>query len=261
MLFGIQLIIVLCVVTDATDSISERLVQSAKESGSLDNISVIVVFLREPSKIAAEAHWANRNGAATMDAGLDNANAANNPFANSNGTNDILSQKEGFLLNLSEGFKQNGAEKLPENDYFDIPKEKKRSVSSEFDDDDDLGPETNVDTVDDVLLSPSIASAKALAEGVASDMASDEIYSAFADRGKEQMELDVDVNQQNQHSTEFDVNKLAIAREETPTPPADTGEFLISYTGCLRIDPAVLNCRFGGPHKHDLRKKSYVKCF
>lgn len=218
--FLTKLKIVFYLVTDATDSISERLVQSAKERGSLDNISVIVVFLREPSKIAAEAHWANRNGTTTMDAGLDNANGANNPFANSNGTNDILSQKEGFLLNLNDGFKQNGAEKLPENEYFDISKEK-HSVS-EFNDDDDLGPETNVDTVDDALLSPSIATAKALAEGVVnSDSASDEIFLAFADRSKEQMELDVEISQQDQHSTEFDINKLP--REETPTPPVDAG--------------------------------------
>lgn len=96
-------------VSDDTDRISTYLVQLAKEQGSSDNISVIVVFLREPSKIAAEAHWANRNCPTnTMETGLDNAN---NPFAMPNGapTDNILSQKnEGLLLNLTDNFKQNG---------------------------------------------------------------------------------------------------------------------------------------------------------
>lgn len=86
-------------VPDDTESISQRLVQKSKENGSTDNISVIVVFLREPSKIAAEGRWAK--GPVTMEAGLDNSNAAN-PFANSNGTD---------ILNLNEGFKQNGTNK------------------------------------------------------------------------------------------------------------------------------------------------------
>lgn len=72
------------------------------------------MFLKDPSKIAAEAHWANRN-CPTSDmetTGLDNANA--NLFTLSNGAsndieNVIASQKgDGLLLNLSENFKQNG---------------------------------------------------------------------------------------------------------------------------------------------------------
>lgn len=99
--------------TEDTDRISPHLVQLAKLHRSTDNISVIVVFLREPSKIAAEAHWANRNcPTSEMETtGLDNAN---NPFTLSNGaTNDIdnviSTQKgDGLMLNLTDNFKQNG---------------------------------------------------------------------------------------------------------------------------------------------------------
>lgn len=201
--------------------------QSAKERGSSDNISVIVVFLREPSKIAAEAHWANRNGTTAMDAGLDNANAANNPFANSNGTNDILSQKDGFLLNLNDGFKQNGAEKSQQEEYFDISKVKRSEFDDEDEDDDDLGPETSVDdVVDGEILSPALASPKALlAEAVVSkDLNVDDAYNPFADHVNEKTELEAELCQQIQQNAEFDAEKLQ--REETPTPPADAGEFI-----------------------------------
>lgn len=108
------------VVSDDTERVGKHLVQLSRYQGSTDNISVIVVFLREPHQIAAEAHrWATRNcptlTTSNMEAGLDNAN---NPFTNSNGslknldvdTDNINLQKssDGLLLNLTDNFKTNG---------------------------------------------------------------------------------------------------------------------------------------------------------
>lgn len=150
---------------------------------------MIVVFLREPSKIAAEAHWANRNTLPiTMDTSLDNANTNNmmNPFANSNGSNNSdgttttsisddgllmgsgtpAQKNDGLLLNLSDNFnKQNGSSRNNlllnnDDDLFFVTKSNGKRLASEFednnsDDDNDLGPETDVDGLDDcVPLSP-----------------------------------------------------------------------------------------------------------
>ncbi|XP_044271557.1 proteoglycan 4-like [Tribolium madens] len=204
---------------DKTDLISERLVQLSKDRGSADNISVIVVFLREPSKIAAEAHWANRNASSiTMDTSLDNAN---NPFANSNGADtNIMGQKtDGLLLNLAENFKHNGADVSPSGDFYhNSEKSNGKRSASEFDDDDDLGPETDVDAVDDVL-SPSIAAAKALAEGLVNNNP-DGSFNPFVEKHEvEKAALEIDLDLQKQQSSEFDGQRSP--REETPTPPAD----------------------------------------
>lgn len=72
---------------DDVEAVSQSLVRVAKEKGSTDNISVIVVFLREPSKVA------DRAGRVIMDT-LDNATPTTNPFANNaNNTVDLLTQK------------------------------------------------------------------------------------------------------------------------------------------------------------------------
>lgn len=73
---------------------------------------MIVVFLREPSKIAAEAQWANRNVRVNMDAALDNTNTTN-PFSNSNGSE--LHQKDP----LNEGLKENGANGISPEPYIE----------------------------------------------------------------------------------------------------------------------------------------------
>lgn len=147
---------------------------------------MIVVFLREPSKIAAEAQWADRNG---MDAGLDNPNnqPQNNPFAS-----EILKDNNaGFLY---EGYKQNGTE-------FG----RNGKTSTEFDEDDDLGPETDVDAVDDGV----VVSSKGFMEGLVKE--------------EDRKEEDVDhLEVQKKQSSEFDGERSA--REETPTPPADAGK-------------------------------------
>lgn len=190
---------------DDTDSISQRLVQSAKERGSSDNISVIVVFLREPSKIAAEARWADRNG---MDAGLDNQSnqqqhqPQNSPFAS-----EILKQDNNAGLFFDDYNRQNGTE-------FD---RNGKSASSEFDEDDDLGPETDVDAVDDgAVASPTMATkpfVDLLVKG----------------EGEKQLEEEVDhLEVQKKQSSEFDGERSP--REETPTPPADAGEYHFFFT-------------------------------
>lgn len=98
-------------VSDDTDQIGQHLVQLAKDQNSNDNISVVIVFLREPSKIAAEAHWANRNPSTVSTMDTTNLEDTNNPFAAPNcGRNDnILAQKsDGLLLDLTDNFKHNG---------------------------------------------------------------------------------------------------------------------------------------------------------
>lgn len=221
---------VLACFADDLDAISQCLVQLSKKSGSRDNISVIVVFLREPSKIAAEAHWAYRQGS-TMDASLDNANAtSNNPFAGSNCA-DLIGQGDGFLLN----FKQNGDAEKADEFFSELSKNGKR-LEEEFDEDDDLGPETDVDAVDDVLLSPSIAAAKAIAEGVC-DKAP--VANFDLDNKEEKADLDSGVHAEKREACEVqDAPPLkpptGVSREETPTPPADEGKSSIIFAALKR---------------------------
>jgi hypothetical protein len=180
---------------------------------------VIVVFLREPSKIAAEAHWANRNASPiTMDTSLDNAN---NPFANSNGAdNNIIAQKtDGLLLNLSDNFKHNGSDLSPAGDFYhNTEKSNGKRLASEFDDDDDLGPETDVDAVDDVFP-PSLAAAPPAPDGIVNNNP-DGSFNPFVEKHEvEKAALEIDFDLQKQQSSEFDGQRSP--REETPTPPAD----------------------------------------
>lgn len=69
-------------------------------------------------------------------------------------------------------------------------------------DDDDFGPETDVDMVDDVLLSPAIAAAKALVAGC--------------------HEVD-DLERQRQQLADFDDPADMDPNRDTPTPPAHEG--------------------------------------
>ncbi|XP_023311982.1 mucin-2 isoform X3 [Anoplophora glabripennis] len=198
------------------DRISQYLVQLSRDQGSLDNISVIVVFLREPSKIAAEAHWANRNRTTTtMDASLDNAN---NPFAISNGapTDNIISQKsDGLLLNLTDNFKQNGTDISPTADFYPKEKSNGKRSASEFDDD-DFGPETDVDAVDDAL-SP-VETAKGFGDVFTNNNPAEGVCNPFIEH-QEKAALEIERELQKQQSA--DAEEPRLAREETPTPPAD----------------------------------------
>lgn len=186
----------------------------AKKQGSCDNISVIVVFLRETSKIAAEALWATRNNL-IMDT-LDNANTTN-PFANSNNAVDILAQKDNFVLNLGDNFKHNGTEKSSSNEFLCKPTNGKRPDDI-FDEDDDLGPETDVDAVDDVLLSPT---SNSFNDGNINNN-TNTLFDPFCNIKDEKATLEIASEFQKQSSSEFD---LTSPREETPTPPVDAGKF------------------------------------
>ncbi|CAG9831162.1 unnamed protein product, partial [Diabrotica balteata] len=210
---------------DDTDRISQRLVHLAKEQGSTDNISVIVVFLREPSKIAAEAHWANRNLVpVTMEASLDNSN---NPFGMSNGANtdNIITQKsDGLLLNLTDNYKQNGTD-LQTSDFFSTEKSNGKRSASDFDDE-DFGPETDVDALDD-LLSPgpkeSIAKnfSDAFSPSPNNNLLGDEgVFNPFMEH-QEKAALEMEKSLRKRESRDEFEEEERLAREETPTPPAD----------------------------------------
>lgn len=74
-------------------------------------------------------------------------------------------------------------------------------VNGQYDENEDFGPETDVDMVDDVLLSPAIAAAKALVQG---------------------KDLD-DEERQRQQLLDFDDPEDR--SRDTPTPPAHEGEY------------------------------------
>ncbi|XP_066146248.1 uncharacterized protein [Euwallacea fornicatus] len=242
--------------SDDTERISKHLAQLACYQGSTDNISVIVVFLRDPHQIAAEApRWANKNGptlsASNMEAGLDNAN---NPFTNSNGSlknldvvdaDNINLQKsanDGLLLNLTDNFKANGTDLS--KDIFGSEKSNgtKNSVA-EAPFDDDFGPETNVDD----LLSP-IEKEKAFTESLVKGLHGDSLNSLHNDEAKSAAEGMVNNNpfdgtfnpfsnnplmKENNETKEFDFEEFCSEnREETPTPPAEE-----VHDGGLEVNP------------------------
>uniref|UniRef100_A0A1B6DD99 PPM-type phosphatase domain-containing protein n=3 Tax=Clastoptera arizonana TaxID=38151 RepID=A0A1B6DD99_9HEMI len=130
------------------DAVSQRLVSLSKEHSSTDNISVVVVFLRDPKEVI------QRRSMET---------ASPNLFV-----------------------KQNGS------DVF-------RGLRT-FEDEDDFGPETDVDMVDDVLLSPAIAAAKALVSG--------------------KKDYENDLERQRQQMSDFDDPADLEGSRDTPTPPA-----------------------------------------
>jgi hypothetical protein len=220
-------------VSGDTEAVSQRLVQLSKQQGSTDNITVIVVFLTHPAQLASRPFplWAN-NGpppqeARAMESNFDlNTNttsAENNPFL-ANPTSDSVSyQKGGLLLDLGGGaddsqvYKRNGTSPSVTNLYYvDHPANGKDLAgvdNYEDDDDEDFGPETDVDAVDDVLLSPSSAKPAALNNN------------PFG--GDEKGTLEADKELQRQQLSEFD--PIREPREETPTPPADQGEQTVRF--------------------------------
>lgn len=150
------------VVAGDVEGVGQRLVALSKEQGSTDNISVVVVFLAEPSEVTQRRHMET---------------ASPNPF-----------------------LKQNGADL-----YCGVPTNGKlRScTTAAYDDEDDFGPETDVDMVDDVLLSPTIAAAKALVSG--------------------KKDFDDDLERQRQQLSDFDDPADIDRSRDTPTPPAHEG--------------------------------------
>ncbi|XP_075220815.1 uncharacterized protein LOC142324071 [Lycorma delicatula] len=141
------------------EGVSQRLVQLAKNEGSTDNISVVVVFLSEPCEVVKRRP-------------METASPSN-PFHKQNGSE------------LYCGGPPNGSLRCFQED-----------------EEEDFGPETDVDAVDDVLMSPSsIAAAKALVSSQNKD-------------------LEDDLERQRQQLSEFDDPADADRSTNTPTPPA-----------------------------------------
>lgn len=189
---------------------SERLVQLSKGQGSTDNITVIVVFLTDPVQLASRSVdvWENLS---RKQAPSNTMDTSNNPFA----SDSVPFQKPGLLLDLgasADVFKQNGTSPSANDLYFlDRPANGKGNF-----DDDDFGPETDVDAVDDVLLSPT---------KIANSPKNNNPFEDVMEKRAFEEELEI----QRKETSEFD--PVRETRQETPTPPADEGEFLkILYT-------------------------------
>lgn len=80
-----------------------------------------------------------------------------------------------------------------------------------------MGPETDVDAVDDVLLSPNIVPSKTVPDAAVNN--NPMAFNPFESIEK----IDTDAEIQKQQSSEFDAERSP--REETPTPPAEEGEY------------------------------------
>jgi hypothetical protein len=209
--------------------VSERLVQLSKLHGSTDNISVIVVFLKEPAQLAFRPilQWANgpppQEACAmetTSDHSSSNSSSGNNPFLACSTTDSVQYQKAGLLLDLGGGgdedqmYRHNGTSPSATDQYFlDRPKNGNKAAVDNYedDDDDDFGPETDVDAVDDILLSPA---------GVKSAALNNNPFG-----GGEKKSLEADLELQRQQLSDYD--PVREPREETPTPPADEGKLLL----------------------------------
>lgn len=220
----------MCLVAGDIEYVSQRLVQLSKLHGSTDNISVIVVFLTEPAQLASRPipQWA-KNGpppqeACAMETNADHnssstSSAGNNPFLACSTSDSVPYQKGGLLLDIGVGgddgqvYRHNGTSPSSTGQYFlDRPKNGNNTAgvdNYEEDDDDDFGPETDVDAVDDVLLSPAGAKSAALNNN------------PFGG-GDEKKALEADLELQRQQLSDFDA--VREPREETPTPPADEGK-------------------------------------
>jgi hypothetical protein len=192
------------------EAVSQRLVQLSKEEGSTDNITVIVVFLTHPAQLASRAMEANF----VLNT---NTTSAEDTFLTSPTSDSVPYQKGSPLLDLGVGaedgqvYKRNGTSPSVTDLYFlDRPANGKNpaGVDNYEDDDEDFGPETDVDAVDDVLLSPTSAKSPCLNNN------------PF--EGDEKGTLEADQELQRQQLIDFD--PVMEPREETPTPPADQGE-------------------------------------
>ena len=170
---------------------------------------------------------------------LDNANTTalatdntqstdNDPFTNSNGEGDcLLKRKEtsDLLLDFSpeDNHQRNNTGDSPTADtscrqslIFDRPTNGKRSAD-EFDEDVDMGPETDVDVVDDVPSSPL--------ESMRVDLP--DPFSVDLKKKEEVTDLELDLHLCQQQSSEYD--RARSPREETPTPPAGEGKILHDF--------------------------------
>ncbi|CAH2010336.1 unnamed protein product [Acanthoscelides obtectus] len=152
--------------SDDTDRISQHLVQAAREGGSTDNISVIVVLLRDASLIATTASNISIQAAVTVSQPqLLDATAMETTMVEQQGLvdsqanevqmfNGTEKQKEEHMFGFGDNYAQNGTDISPTKDMDFYEKEKSNGKRQFDDSDDDFGPETDVDAVDDSQASP-----------------------------------------------------------------------------------------------------------
>jgi len=151
-----------------------------------------------------------------METNTNNPSAGSNPFLSNPTSDSVPYQKAGLLLDLGGGdtdqvYKQNGASPSATDLFFlDRTTNGKNpaGIDNFEDDDDDFGPETDVDAIDDVLLSPTSAKTAPL---------NNNPFDSDQQRTLEALEADLEL--QRQQLCDFD--PVRESREETPTPPAD----------------------------------------
>ncbi|XP_034951783.1 uncharacterized protein [Chelonus insularis] len=134
------------------EAVSRCLVEHSKNQGSSDNITVIVVFLTPPTKIASRSYAHLQ----LADVHLDNMDPDNRYLSNANGQYDI---NAGFVKqSLSQA---NGSNLNEETSPFVYRKSSNGQdngiVDYDDEDDEDFGPETDVDVVDDTGESCNLA--------------------------------------------------------------------------------------------------------
>ena len=133
---------------------SQHLVEYAKSQGSIDNITVIVVFLTEPKEIATRLPYDNPLLANVQ---LGNMDPDNRFFTNANGQFDVNTpyvKQPPLEENSSPDLMDNddapyvGYANKSSNGKHHVENGDVSTVVVGGYDDDDLGPETNVDALD-----------------------------------------------------------------------------------------------------------------
>lgn len=198
----------------------------SKQQGSTDNITVIVVFLRDPAELASQDPPIPKlpHSAADGQKLLNGANmeTSYNPFLNGPDTNKKnlvdLDSADSQLTNFASfATKQNGdhltsTDGPPANLFLNHETTNGgHDVLAAFGG--DLGPETNVDIDDSGFISPAATGSAAPAE--THETNTNMLH--FPDEVS-------DVELQRQQGEAFD--PIRERREETPTPPADEGKFI-----------------------------------
>ncbi|XP_055699150.1 E3 ubiquitin-protein ligase lubel-like isoform X2 [Phlebotomus papatasi] len=178
--------------TDNSPCISKYLVEKAKADGSTDNITIIIVFLKDPAiigksvadwaqqQVAMETEYATNNepmyatdqiisatGGGTLGSAEEEEDSLNNLVKTASApigsdgvtTGDLLGDENNFYCDTN--LNGSGVNIVPEIHQSATGK---RSAVDSNDEECDLGPETDVDAGDEIMLSPeeesSVAAAK-----------------------------------------------------------------------------------------------------
>lgn len=120
-----------------------------------------------------------------------------------------------------------GTDISPTADFYPKEKSNGKRSASEFDED-DFGPETDVDAVDDAL-SP-VETAKGFGDVFSNNNPAEGVCNPFIEH-QEKAALEIERELQKQQSAEAEEPRLA--REETPTPPADAGKCCFGVFGMM----------------------------